>query len=75
MSGDNYTFVGPPVHINKWMEDQNTAIPGWEYKVRDGVTGAIVPIFIGDAQFGKDQLNSLVMHELGKLRDAHTLGG
>lgn len=73
MNTDNYTFIGPPQHINRWDEPTSTVIPGWEYKVRDGVSGAVVPVFISDATFSKDNLQTLILHELGKLRDAHTL--
>lgn len=74
MAQGNYTFLGPPVHKNKWVDDLQQAVSGWEYLIRDGVTHATVPVFIPDANYGKEQAETLIMHELQKVRDVHTLG-
>lgn len=74
MGAGNYTFLGPPIHKNKWVDAEQQAVSGYEYMVRDGVTGATVPIFIPDASYGKEQADTLIMHELQKIRDVHTLG-
>lgn len=68
-----YSWVGAPVHKNRWQEDLQQAVSGWEYNVRDLVSGAIVPVFIPDNVMGKEQAQLLILHELQKLRDVHSL--
>lgn len=62
------------VHINQLDRSTGEVVPGWEVRVRDGVTGTTVPVFIPDAQYGEDQARVLIQHELDKVRAVHGLG-
>lgn len=61
-------------HVNQWSPALQQAVPGWEIKVQDAVTGTIVPVFIDDAHYTVEGAQQLIEAALAPVREIATLG-
>ena len=61
-------------HVNQWSPALQQAVPGWEIKVQDAVTGTIVPVFIDDGHYTVEGAQALIEAALAPVREIAALG-
>lgn len=61
-------------HINKYDPASGNVVPGYEIRVQDLQTQTVFPVFVPDTHYGPDQAQTLIEHELAKVRAVHNLG-
>lgn len=62
-------------HVNRWDDDLQTAVPGWEIKARWVSTGAVLPVFLPDASYTADNVDTLIRAAGARDEEVHRLGG
>lgn len=71
---DNGYAVQSQTHVNKYDPASGNVVPGYDIRVRDNETGTVFPVFVPDDYYGPDQAQTLIEHELAKVRAVHSLG-
>lgn len=62
------------IHVNKWDPALQQVVPGWEFQVRDSVTGSIVPVFIADSDYDVNTVQVAIEAALVPVRQIAQLG-
>jgi hypothetical protein len=63
------------VHVNRWDEALQAAVPGWDVRALWARTGTVLPVFIPDTQFTPENVDTLI-RAAGETDDrVHALGG
>lgn len=63
------------VHVNRWDDDLQRAVPGWDIKARWNATGTILPVFIPDAAYTAANVDTFIRAAGAKDEQIHNLGG
>lgn len=63
------------VHVNQWSNELQTAVPGWDIKALWIKTGTVLPIFVPDASFTAENVDTLIRIAGAKDDAIHQLGG
>lgn len=63
------------VHVNRWSDDLQRAVPGWDIKARWNATGTILPVFVPDAAYTAPNVDTLIRAAGAKDEQIHNLGG
>lgn len=74
MSAQPDYVVISQTHVNQFSQALQQAVPGWEYKVRDAVTGTIVPVFIDDEHWTPGGVRDLIEQALAQVREIAGFG-
>lgn len=75
MSTPDFPYLRVAVtHLNKWDEATQRAIPGFEYTVRNTVTGDVAPVFVDDAHNTEANYRLAVAHVFAPLNAIHAIG-
>lgn len=62
-------------HVNKWNDKLQTVEPGWDIKALWVSTGTILPVFVDDAHYTPENVDTFI-RAAGATDDAvHALGG
>ena len=69
----DYTITAQ-VHINNLNTD-GTVTPGWQITAQDSETGVSIPVFVDDAHYTPDGVDTAIRHVLERVRAVHKLGG
>jgi hypothetical protein len=63
------------VHVNRWDEELQRAVPGWDIKARWNRTATILPVFVPDAAYTAQNVDALIRAGGAKDEQIHGLGG
>jgi hypothetical protein len=63
------------VHVNKWDDQLQAAVPGWELKYLWIRTGTVLPVFVPDAVYTPENVDVLVRAAGATDDRMHALGG
>lgn len=62
------------VHINKWSDELQGVIPGWDIRALWLKTGTMLPVFCPDAQFSAENVDRLIVNAGERDDSIHALG-
>lgn len=63
------------VHVNQWSNELQQAVPGWDIRALWIKTGTVLPIFVPDASFTAENVDTLIRIAGAKDDAIHQLGG
>jgi hypothetical protein len=63
------------VHVNKWDDALQQAVPGWDVRALWVRTGTVLPVFVPDTQYTPENIDQLVRAAGAKDDAIHALGG
>jgi len=61
-AGKPYVIIGAPVHQDRWVEEQQSVVSGWEVKARWLKNGSIIPVFVPDTADLVSTADLLIRH-------------
>jgi hypothetical protein len=62
-------------HINQWDNGLQQAVPGWDIRALWIKTGTILPVFVPDASYTAENVDTLIRIAGAKDEQIHSLGG
>jgi hypothetical protein len=62
------------VHVNRWVDDLQAAVPGWELKAQWFPTGTFLPVFVADANYTPDNVDAIIRAAGARDERIHALG-
>lgn len=74
MANPNDYAIVSQIHVNQWVPELQQVVPGWQYQVRDSVTGTIVPVFIADTDYDVNTVQTAIEAALVPVRQIAQLG-
>lgn len=63
------------VHVNQWDTGLQQAVPGWDIRALWIRTGTIIPVFVPDASYTAENVDTLIRIAGAKDEQMHALGG
>lgn len=63
------------LHINQWDNALQQAVAGWDIRALWIKTGTILPIFVPDASYTAENVDTLIRIAGAKDEQMHALGG
>jgi hypothetical protein len=63
------------VHVNQWSNELQQAVPGWDIRALWVKTGTMLPIFVPDASYTAENVDTLIRIAGAKDEQIHELGG
>jgi hypothetical protein len=63
------------VHVNQWSNELQQAVPGWDIRALWIKTGTVLPVFVPDASFTAENVDTLIRIAGAKDDSIHALGG
>lgn len=69
----DYSVVSQ-IHVNQWEPALQQVVPGWQFQVRDSVTGTIVPVFVADTDYTPANVQTVIEAALTPVRQIAQLG-
>lgn len=62
------------VHINQWSDELQRGVPGWDIRAYWIKTGTTLPIFVPDANYTPQTVDTLIRHAGANDEQIHALG-
>lgn len=48
------------VHVNRWSDELQSAVPGWELRALWIATGTVLPVFVADVNYTAENVDRLI---------------
>lgn len=63
------------VHVNRWDDGLQAAVPGWDVRALWIKTGTVLPVFVPDASYTPENVDALIRNAGAVDERIHGLGG